>query len=197
MLDNIRGQFGSAALEAFLTSELYADRVLGASQLVTLPTSVLLMISGNNFHAKGDLYRRLLQARIDPESDAPERRCFNLDPLEYCRANRLALVAAGLTLLRGFVSAGKPRLTGDRLASFEDIGTTSFAKVSCGSPERVLLISATPRPMSTPPRTKTPERQQLAAFLEATAAVMDGEWRVADLISHADGSGMNFARRLV
>ena len=28
LLDNIRGQFGSAALEGFLTSELYTDRVL-------------------------------------------------------------------------------------------------------------------------------------------------------------------------
>ena len=89
------------------------------SQIVELPTNVLLMISGNNFHPKGDLYRRILQARIDPKSDAPERRSFELEPLEYCRDQRQALVASGLTLLRGFVSAGKPRLTGDRLASFE------------------------------------------------------------------------------
>ena len=116
LLDNIRGQFGSAALEAFLTSELYSDRVLGVSQIVTLPTNVLLMISGNNFHPKGDLYRRILQARIDPKSDAPERRSFKLEPLEYCRDHRHALVASELTLLRGFVCAGKPRLTRDRLA---------------------------------------------------------------------------------
>jgi hypothetical protein len=30
LLDNIRGQFGSAALEAFLTSELYSDREFGS-----------------------------------------------------------------------------------------------------------------------------------------------------------------------
>lgn len=44
LLDNIRGQFGSAALEAFLTSEHYADRVLGVSLILTLPTNVLLLI---------------------------------------------------------------------------------------------------------------------------------------------------------
>ena len=31
-----------------------------------------------------------------------------------------------------------------------------------------------------------PERQKLAAFLEAAASVMDGDWRVNDLIRHAD-----------
>ena len=30
-----------------------------------------------------------------------------------------------------------------------------------------------------------PERQKLAAFLEAAASVMDGDWRAADLIRHA------------
>ena len=58
LLDNIRGQFGSAALEAFLTSEHYSDRVLGVSTIVTLTTNVLVLISGNNFQPKGDLYRR-------------------------------------------------------------------------------------------------------------------------------------------
>ena len=82
LLDNIRGQFGSAALEGFLTTELYTDRVLQVSQMLSLPTNVLFMISGNNFHPKGDLYRRILTARIDAKTDAPERRTFKIDPLE-------------------------------------------------------------------------------------------------------------------
>ncbi len=53
LLDNIRGQFGSAALEALLTTERYSDRVLGASQMLSLPTNLLLLISGNNFHRRG------------------------------------------------------------------------------------------------------------------------------------------------
>ena len=120
LLDNVRGQFGSAALEAFLTSEHYSDRVLGVSTILALPTNVMFLISGNNFHPTGDLYRRLLTTRIDAQTDAPERRSFEIDPLAYCRDHRQELVAAALTLLRGFVIAGKPRLTPDRLASFED-----------------------------------------------------------------------------
>ena len=119
LLDNIRGQFGSAALEGFLTTEIYTDRVLQVSQMLSLPTNVLFMISGNNFHPKGDLYRRILTARIDAKTDAPERRTFKIDPLEYCHEHRQRLVAAALILLRGFVAAGQPRTTSDRLASFE------------------------------------------------------------------------------
>ncbi len=187
LLDNIRGQFGSAALEALLTSEYYSDRVLGVSTILTLPTNVLLLISGNNFHPKGDLYRRILTARIDAKTDAPERRCFKLDALDHCRKHRHALVAAGLTLLRGFVAAGQPRTTRDRLASFEHwddlirqgvMWTAKLGFADLGDPTSCIETA----------KAKEPERQKLAAFLEAAAAVMeDRDWRVADLIKRAEG----------
>jgi hypothetical protein len=59
-------------------------------------------------------------ARIDPRIEHAERRCFDVNARQHCREHRLTLVAAGLTLLRGFVAAGRPRSTPDRLASFED-----------------------------------------------------------------------------
>jgi hypothetical protein len=97
----------------------YKDRVLGVSPVLRLPTNVLFLISGNNFHPKGDLYRRILTTRIDAKTDAPERRSFDIEPLEYCGERRHLLVAAALTLLRGFIVAGQPRTTRDRLASYE------------------------------------------------------------------------------
>ena len=102
LLDNIRGQFGSAALEGFLTTELYTDRVLQVSQMLSLPTNVLFMISGNNFHPKGDLYRRILTARIDAKTDAPERRTFKIDPLRVSAMN----TASGLSLPRSSSCGG-------------------------------------------------------------------------------------------
>ena len=69
LLDNIRDVFGSSALEAFLTSEYYCDRVLGVSEMLSFPTDILLLISGNNFMPKGDLWRRLLTCRLDAKSD--------------------------------------------------------------------------------------------------------------------------------
>lgn len=66
LLDNIKGQFASSALETFLTGDHHSDRVLGVSQMVRLPTNVLVLISGNNFVPRGYLWRRIATTRIAP-----------------------------------------------------------------------------------------------------------------------------------
>jgi hypothetical protein len=172
-------------LEGFLTSEQYTDRVLGVPQMLSLPTNVLFLFSGNNFQPKGDLYRRILTARIDAKTDAPERRSFAIKPLEHCRIHRQEIIAAGLTLLLGFVADGKPRSTPDRLATFEDWddlirqGVLWMAKqgiADLGDPTACIQTA----------KDKEPERQKLAAFLTAVAASRgDNPWRVAD--SHRIG----------
>ena len=181
LLDNIRDVFGSSALEAFLTSEFYSDRVLGVSEMSAFPTDVLLLISGNNFVPKGDLWRRLLTCRLDAKTDAPERRAFPFEPLDYCRRHRQQLVAAGLTLLCGFVAAGKPAATRDRLASFEAwdklirqavIWLSSQGIADADDPAHVMAAA----------KERNPDRQKLATFLEAAHAVFgQGRFRVADL----------------
>ena len=165
--------------------------------MLSLPTNVLLLISGNNFHPKGDLYRRILTTRIDPESNSPERRCFRLDPLEYCREHRHTLVAAGFTLLLGFVSAGKPRLTKDRLASFEKWDDMIRQCVLWLAQKGVAELGD-PTVCIDTAKEQEPERQKLGAFLEAAASVMQGDWRAADLIRRSgdmrdDGGNWNSA----
>ena len=121
LLDNIRGDFSSATLEALITSQVFKDRELGGNKMLSLPTSVMILLSGNNLRLGGDLYRRVLTCRIDAKTETPERRSFALEPVQYCIEHRQALVAAGLTLLRGFIAAGSPRDTyaGGKLGSFE------------------------------------------------------------------------------
>ncbi len=189
LLDNVKGQFASSALEAFLTDDKYSDRLLGASQMVRLPTNVLVLISGNNFRPRGDLWRRIITARIDPKAEHAERRRFEFDARGYCRENRQVLVAAALSLLRGFVDAGRPRITNDRLASFEAwddlirqcvLWMTDQGVAQLGDPAASIANA----------KEQEPERQKLAAFLETTAAIMgvgaDGvRWRTGDLIQRA------------
>jgi hypothetical protein len=191
LLDNIRDVFGSSALEAFLTSEFYSDRVLGVSEISSFPTDILVLISGNNFTPKGDLWRRLLTCRLDAKNDAPERRTFPFEPLDYCRRHRQELVAAGLTLLRGFVAAGKPAATQDRLASFEAwdklirqaviwLGERKIASVGLADPAVVMAKA----------KERNPERQHLASILECSHAIFgDGRFGVADIV---DGTGGEF-----
>ncbi|MCU4654693.1 hypothetical protein N8I71_17780 [Roseibacterium sp. SDUM158016] len=139
--DNVLGTFDSASLAAALTSEKFTDRVLGRSEVITVPNKSLFMFTGNNLTLQGDLVRRILVCRIDPRTDQPFKRSFDLDPLVHVREHRVELIAAALTVLRGCLSSDAEKLVG-RMASFEgwsdlvrntvcwiadDIGQGSFA----------------------------------------------------------------------
>ncbi len=186
LFDNIRGQFGSAALEAMLTTEQYTDRLLGGSRMLTLPTAVLVLFSGNNFRPAGDLWRRLLTARIDAGIEAPERRSFDIEPFDHCRDHRQEMVAAALTLLRGFVVAGSPRTTKDKLASFEAWDArVRQAVIWIGSNGLMPNGASVADPVNSIERAKLdePERQKLAAILLAAHGSMgDRKWRTVELI---------------
>ena len=187
LLDNIRGQFGSASLEAMLTTDVYSDRLLGGSRMLTLPTSVVVLISGNNFRPVGDLWRRFLTVRMDAGVEAPERRSFSLEPFTHCRDNRQKIVAAALTLLRGFVAEGSPRTTSDRLASFEDWDSRVRQAVLWLNSAGLMPEGASVGdPVGSIERAKRdePERQKLAAILVLAHRIFRGgnSWRVADLV---------------
>ena len=187
LLDNIRGSFGSSSLEAMLTSSIYTDRVLGASSMLSLPVAALVLISGNNFQPSGDLWRRLLACRIDAKTEAPERRAFDVEPFEHCTDNRQEMVAAALTLLRGFIANGSPRATADRLASFEQWDDRVRQAVLWLELQGILPV-AVADPVDVIERAKRtePERMKLSAVLRAVHALEDdGRWRAADLIKVA------------
>jgi hypothetical protein len=189
ILDNIRDTFRSPALEAFLTGPSFSDRVLGISQMLSLQTDVMVLISGNNFVPGGDLWRRMLTLRIDAKVDAPERRSFTLDPKEYCRVHRQEMVAAGLTLLRGFIAAGRPRSrdTPDRLASFEEWDDLIRQAVIWLGEEQIADVADPTRCIDTAKK-KEPERASLALFLDAiSAAYGTDKWRAKDLKSRSAG----------
>jgi hypothetical protein len=78
----------------------------------------MFLFTGNNLTLQGDLVRRLLVCRIDPRSEKPFERSFNLDPLAHVRDNRSAMIAAALTLLRGSLTSKFDKPEG-RMASFE------------------------------------------------------------------------------
>ena len=204
LFDNIKGQFVSSALEAFLTAPHYSDRLLATSKIAGFPTNVLVLFSGNNFIPAGDLWRRVLTARIDPQTENAHQRTFKLDPLAYCRHHRQELVAAGLTLLRGFIAAGRPRATKDKLGSYEVwddlvrqcviwLGDQNIATVKLG--QQASAPISDPAQAIAKARELDPERQKHAAFLQLAHQLMgDGRWRTATLIKDAstlDGADLH------
>jgi hypothetical protein len=190
LFDNVVGAFKSSTMQAFLTSERFAARVLGASKLAKMPSNVFMAISGNNFLPVGDLWRRILTCRIDPRTEAAHLRTFKLDALQHVRTHRQEMIAAGLTLLRAFIAAGSPRSTKDKLGSYEVfddlerqcviwLGNTGVAPVT----DPAISIAKT--------RALEPELQRLTAFLAAVHLVMgDRKWRVAELIAKANTASL-------
>ena len=120
--DNILGTFDSASLAGLLTSSTYTDRILGVSKSAEVPNRAVWLLTGNNLTLAGDMPRRVLKCRIDPETERPFARRFDLEPESYCLKNRQRMISDALTIIRGWFAAGCPQADG-QMASFEQWDT--------------------------------------------------------------------------
>lgn len=116
LIDNVKRPIEGDALCTVLTQSTWQSRILGESRKVEVPTNALMMASGNNLTFKGDMTTRSLLCRMDAQMEKPETRRFKIDLKTWVPKHRVALVVAGLTLLRAFVVAGRPGL--DTLTPF-------------------------------------------------------------------------------
>jgi hypothetical protein len=108
-IDNLSGQLRSAKLDAVLTSDYWKDRMLGFSKMVTIPHRAFWLATGNNIRVGGDLARRCIWVRIDPQtSRAWKRNGFKYEDLEgHVTENRAQIISAILTIARAWFVAGK------------------------------------------------------------------------------------------
>jgi len=121
LFDNAEHPIESASLCAATTSASIKGRVLGESREAEAEHRMLILLTGNGLQLVGDLNRRFLVCRLDAKMEASKivGREFDIDPLGYCRANRLKIITAALTLIQGYVVAGFPRVC-DGMASMDD-----------------------------------------------------------------------------
>lgn len=173
--DNVREPLGNSVIDSFLTSSLFADRVLGVSENVELPNRALFLVSGNNLVLTGDTHRRILLARLDAQIETPFKREFEFDPLSEVCNNRQALVVAALTIVRAYITAGRPKIAKGRIASFE-LWDDLVRQPLCWLRERMLEsgrnLTALPTffdPADSIDRaaSENPETSKLAALLNA------------------------------
>jgi hypothetical protein len=103
-----------------LTTRSWTDRVLGHTEMVTVPNKAMWMLTGNNPKLSRDITRRSIRIRINPKVDrAWLRTSFKHDPLEqWAKAHRNELVHAALVLAQAWIAAGRP-LARARLGSFQ------------------------------------------------------------------------------
>ena len=122
LIDNINGSFGGhGSMDAALTSTQWQGRVLGFSKDVTLPLNVTWFGTGNNIEITGDTVRRVLPIRLEAFVEHPEDRegFKHSSLLDHVSRNRPALVAAVLTILRGYFAAGCPQAKLPSWGSYE------------------------------------------------------------------------------
>ncbi|MBF0262723.1 MAG: hypothetical protein HQL97_12925 [Magnetococcales bacterium] len=119
VIDNVEKPIESDALCSVLTEANFLDRVLGKSETRKAPCLTTWIATGNNLRFKGDISTRVLICRFDARVERPEEREFKKDLRVWIKEYRPKLVQAGLTILRAYVEAGKPRLEIKPFGRFE------------------------------------------------------------------------------
>jgi len=184
--DNVTGVFDSAAVATLLTGESYTDRQLGKSEAYTIPNRALFLMTGNNLTLAGDLPRRVLKCRIDPSTERPYARRFELDPLQYTLQNRQAMVAAALTIGRGWLQSDDHRngvTAPGSMASFER--WDSMVRQPIAWLNRVVLPEGFGDVMEAVDMTQSndPEREALGELLRALLGRFGGRpFKAADVM---------------
>jgi hypothetical protein len=119
----------SDVLASVVTSTIYSDRALGTNNDVKLENLGPWIATGNNPDFSGQLKRRVIRARLIPDTDEPYlRENFLHNPLmKWVQENRADLVDACLTIVMSWINAGRPAWQGQPLGSFEE-----FSKVMGG-----------------------------------------------------------------
>jgi hypothetical protein len=110
LLDNLDGKFGNAVLDAALTGTAWKDRILGVNRMAEAPLYMTWYATGNNVLIAADTARRVCHIRLESAQERPEERQDFTHPnlLAWVGEQRLRLLGAALTVLRGYCAAGRP-----------------------------------------------------------------------------------------
>lgn len=184
-IDNVEGRFGSPAFCAALTSDEWSDRVLGGSKTYKGPLLTTWMLTANNVQLTTDMVRRTAHVRLVTTEERPEERTgFEIPDLEaYVRQHRPRLVAAALTILRGWHVAGRPREQLAAWGSFE--GWSSVVRqalVWAGLPDPALTRSHLREAADT-------STDQLLELVDALAGAQPPHqrWTAGEILAKAKG----------
>lgn len=122
-LDNLTCRLDSGSLASAITATRWTDRVLGETRTLSLPVTCVFGATANNPTVSAEIARRTVRIRLIPLNERPwERNPDNFrhpQLLSWAKDNRGSLIWAGLTIVRGWIAAGKPAVNGQTLGSFE------------------------------------------------------------------------------
>lgn len=117
MLDNVKGHLDFPKLEAFVTSYIYSDRMLGTNEMYKGENHITVFVTGNGMTMTEDMRRRTLFVELHLSAERPEDRPFRrkLD-VPTLVSMRPQILAACWAVVRHWNEQGRP--TASRTHSF-------------------------------------------------------------------------------
>jgi len=109
-IDNCTRDLGGEMLCQLAERPLVCIRILGRSEMPECECRTTIFATGNNIAFEGDMVRRGLVCNLDTLDERPELRQFQHDPLRQALENRGPYVAAALTIIRAYLTAGAPQV---------------------------------------------------------------------------------------
>jgi hypothetical protein len=97
--DNHDGEFRSAALTETLTSSMPEFRVLGKSEVRSVPNRSMFVLNGVNTVLASDLQTRAVTIRLERRDMSTHRRFKHADVVDWCGTNCEAVVSAAISLI--------------------------------------------------------------------------------------------------
>jgi hypothetical protein len=165
-----------------LTEAQVGGRILGSSKTITVSSRVLILSSGNNVGPVADMARRCVTINLDAKDEMPATRRFTRpDLLDDVRATRAHHVMDALTIVRGWIGAGRPRSGAAPLGSYGEWSQwcrEPLLWLGCSDPVASVFTAME----------EDPERQRLQLLMTAwETKFRGGVVRVRDLIHWAGG----------
>jgi hypothetical protein len=121
LIDNIKQQLKSDALDAALTSTVWSDRLLCTSQTVRVPLGITWFGTGCNTQSDVETIRRIAPIRLESPLEKPEQRDGFRYPnlVDHVRKIRGQLTSAALSILVEYHRNKKPDMGLKPWGSFE------------------------------------------------------------------------------
>jgi len=121
-IDNLNGELGGDFLCQLVERPIATARILGgnsADHMRRIENRTTVFANGNNITPCADVVRRTLVCSLDTNMEKPYEREFRDNPLNRILADRGKYIAACLTIVRAYLTAGElVKLT--PLASYEE-----------------------------------------------------------------------------
>jgi hypothetical protein len=177
-IDNVEKELSGSFLNQLFTQESVQFRVLGQTGQHRLSTAVTVLANGNSLRVAGDMSDRVMMSKLDAGIEKPGEREFRGDFRRDILRQRPELVVAGLTLLRGYIVAGRPWHETNITTRFED---WDHLVRGC------LLNLGEPDPYATKDLVASTDsvRESLDALVDALKNLCRESFSAQDLVNHA------------